>query len=109
MRLAKVLGTVVTTVCYDGLEGMRFLILQPLDRHQRPNGQPVVAADAIHTAGTDDLVFYVASREAAVAMPDSFVPVDHAVVGLVDAVTLTDEDLTDEDLTDGTPKAGEMP
>lgn len=88
MRLARVVGTVVTTVCYDGLEGVRFLILQPLDRRRQPTGQPVVAADAIRTAGDDDLVYFVASREAAVAMPDSFVPVDHAVVGLVDAVTL---------------------
>ena len=90
MRLAKVLGTVVATVTYEGLEEVRFLILQPLDRQQRANGQPVVAADAIRTAGPDDLVYYVASREAAVAMPDTFVPVDHAVVGLVDAVTLDD-------------------
>lgn len=90
MRLAKVLGTVVATVCYQGLEGIRFLIIQPLDRDQQPKGQPVVAADAIHTAGPEDLVYFVASREAAVAMPDTFVPVDHAIVGLVDTVFLED-------------------
>jgi len=28
----------------------------------------------------------VASREAAVAMPETFVPVDHAVVGIVDEI-----------------------
>lgn len=91
MLLAKVIGTVVATTCYPGLEGIRFLILQPLDRDRQPEGQTVVAADAIHTAGPDDLVYFVASREAAVAMPESFVPVDHAVVGLVDAVHLEPE------------------
>jgi microcompartment protein CcmK/EutM len=32
------------------------------------------------------LVFIVASREAALALPVNFVPVDHAVVGIVDEV-----------------------
>lgn len=92
MQLGSVLGTVVATVCYEGLEGVRFLILQPLDEAQKANGRPVVAADAIHTAGEGDLVYFVASREAAVAMPNTFVPVDHAIVGLVDEVTLVEDD-----------------
>ena len=37
-------------------------------------------------AGPDELVYYVSSREAAVAMPETFVPVDHAVIGIADAV-----------------------
>lgn len=86
MQLAKVLGTVVATVRYEGLEGIKFLIVQPLDADQHPKGHPVVAADAVHMAGPGDLVTIVASREAAVALPETFVPVDHAIVGLVDAV-----------------------
>jgi hypothetical protein len=46
----------------------------------------VVAADAVHMAGPGELVYFVAAREAARAMPDPFVPVDHAIVGIVDAV-----------------------
>ena len=45
-----------------------------------------MAADAVAMAGPDELVYYVSSREAAVAMPETFVPIDHAVVGIVDAV-----------------------
>ena len=37
-------------------------------------------------AGPGELVYIVAAREAAAAMPDPFVPVDHAIVGIVDAV-----------------------
>jgi microcompartment protein CcmK/EutM len=37
-------------------------------------------------AGPGELVYFVASREAALALPEPFVPVDHAIVGLVDAV-----------------------
>ena len=86
MHLARVIGTVVASTITPGLEGTRLLILQPLDRQLEPKGGAVVAADAVAMAGPDELVYFVASREAAVAMPDTFVPVDHAVVGIVDAV-----------------------
>ncbi len=88
MQLGRVRGTLVASVKADGLEGVRFLIVQPLDKHREPVGQPVVAADGVNTAGPGQLVYFVASREAAEAMEERFVPVDHAVVGLVDEVTL---------------------
>ena len=92
MHLGRVIGTVVATVKAEGLEGVKFLVVQPLDKHQRDVGQPVVAADAVAMAGPGELVYFVASREAAEALPERFVPVDHAIVGLVDHVTLAGED-----------------
>ncbi len=86
MQLARVIGTVVATVKSPGLEGVKLLVIQPLDRHQRPVGSQLVAADAVHMAGRGELVYFVTAREAAQAMPDPFVPVDHAIVGIVDAV-----------------------
>lgn len=91
MHLGRVVGTVVATVKAEGLEGVRFLVVQPLDKHQRDAGKPVVAADAVAMAGPGELVYYVASREAAEAMEERFVPVDHAIVGLVDQVALAEE------------------
>ena len=86
MQLARVIGTLVATRKYQGLEGVKFLIVQPLDRNQQPDGQPVVAADGTAQAGPGELVFIIASREAALALPEKFVPVDHAIVGIVDEV-----------------------
>ncbi|HRQ39572.1 MAG TPA: EutN/CcmL family microcompartment protein [Chloroflexota bacterium] len=88
MQLAKVIGTVVATQKYEGLEGIKFLIVQPLSKEQQPKGKPVVAADATAQAGPDTLVFIVGSREAAQALPNTFVPVDHAIVGIVDDVNI---------------------
>lgn len=95
MILARVIGTVVATVHSQGLDGIKFLLVQPLDRRQRPKGDPVVAADGVAMAGPGELVTIVASREAALALPETFVPVDHAIVGLVDAV----EELPEEQLS----------
>ncbi len=86
MQLGRVTGTVVATIKAEGLEGVRFLIVQPLDKHQEPVGEPIVAADAVHMAGAGELVYVVASREAAEALEPRFVPVDHAIVGIVDEV-----------------------
>ena len=86
MQLARVIGTVVATIKSPGLEGVKLLIVQPLDAQREPVGNPVVAADAVHMAGPGELVYVVAAREAALAMPEPFVPVDHAIVGIVDAV-----------------------
>ena len=85
MQLARATGTVAATVKAEGLEGVKFLVVQPLDR-QRPEGSPVVAADGVHMAGPGELVYIVSAREASQALPNRFVPVDHAVVGIVDAV-----------------------
>ena len=84
MQLARVLGSVVATEKVEGLDGVRFLVIQPLDKTQEPSGGTVVAADAVQMAGPGELVYFVSSREAAEALPKRFVPVDHAIVGIVD-------------------------
>ena len=39
-------------------------------------------------AGPGELIYYVGSREAAQAMPEPFVPIDHAIVGIVDQLAV---------------------
>ena len=91
MQLARVIGTLVATRKYHGLEGVKLLIVQPLSRRLSPQGEPLVAADGTGQAGPDELVFVIGSREAALTLPETFVPVDHAIAGIVDNVnSLTD-------------------
>ena len=93
MKLAKVLGTVVATTKAEGLTGIKFLVVQPLDENLRPRGLAEVAADATAQAAPGELVFMVASREGAQALPETFVPVDLAVTGIVDSVDLAEPGL----------------
>jgi len=86
MQLGKVIGTLVATQKVAGLEGVKFLIVQLLDKQQQPQGDPIVAADATEQAAPGELVFIIASREAALALREKFVPVDHAIAGIVDQV-----------------------
>lgn len=86
MYLGRVIGTVVCTVKYQGLEGVKLLIVQPLSKTLEPQGEPVVAADGTHQAGPGMLVTVVGSREASQALPVKFVPVDDAITAIVDEV-----------------------
>ena len=85
MYLGRVIGTVVATVKYEGLEGRKLLVVQPVDHDGNPTGNFEAAVDTAQ-AGPDDLVFLVGSREATLALQPSFVPVDSAIVGIVDSV-----------------------
>lgn len=91
MQLARVIGTVVATRKYEGLQGIKFLVVQPLTKQQEEIGEPVVAADGTAQAGPGHIVFIVGSREAAQGLPEPFVPVDHAIVGIVDDVEVATE------------------
>ena len=87
MELARVIGNVVATQKYPGLEGVKLLLVQAVDEQLEPHGEPFVACDADRHAGPGDLVSWIGGREAALAMPETFVPVDAAVVTVVDEVS----------------------
>jgi ethanolamine utilization protein EutN len=86
MKFARVVGTVVSTRKVEGLEGVKFLVVQMLDKDRRPTGKTEIAADATAQAAPGELVFVVASREGAQALPEVFVPVDLAITGIIDDV-----------------------
>ena len=84
MLFGRVKGTAICTIKYPGLEGLKLLVVQPLNKKLEPLGTLQVAADIVH-AGPGDLCVMVRSREAALAMPvEKFVPIDLALVGIVD-------------------------
>lgn len=86
MKLGRVTGTVVTSTTYEGLEGVALLIVQPLDKAKKPVGSTIVCCDATRQAGRGELVYWEGGREAALALDPWFVPVDHSIIGIVDAL-----------------------
>jgi ethanolamine utilization protein EutN len=85
MYLGIVTGTVVAERKASGLEGKKILLVQPVDENQKPVGDIQAAIDTVQ-AGPGDLVYLVGSREAALALDPWFVPVDAAIVGIVDGL-----------------------
>lgn len=87
MLLGRIVGTAVATIKAPGLAGVKLLVVQPLNEAQKPVGTLQVAADVMQ-AGVGDIVFMVRAREAALALEETFVPVDLAVIGIVDRVDI---------------------
>ena len=83
MELARVIGRVVCSRKHESLEGIRLLVVQPQEHDGTPVGGPIIAADPMQ-AGPGDLVSWVTGREAALALPQTYAPVDCAVVSIVD-------------------------
>ncbi|MBX3049632.1 MAG: EutN/CcmL family microcompartment protein [Anaerolineales bacterium] len=87
MLFGRVRGVAVSTLKYPNMEGYRLLVVEPLDRQLKPSGPLQVAVDVVE-ANQGDLCVMVRSREAALSLPGhKFVPVDLALVGLVDELT----------------------
>lgn len=90
MQLARVKGTVVARQIVEPLKGHKLLYVEPLDHELQVIGPDFIAVDTV-MAGPGDLVYYVGSREAALALDPWFVPVDAAIVGIVDSVPEPEE------------------
>lgn len=104
MLFGRVRGSAVSTNKYPDLKGMKLLVVEPLDRHLKPVGDLQVAVDVVD-AGPGDLCVMVRSREAALALREhKFVPVDLALVGIVDDLEVRPDGEFDFTLKQGTTK-----
>ena len=91
MEIGKVLGTVVATRKDPSLIGTRLLVVQQIDHEHNPIGPPIVAADPDYLAGNGDIVFMVTGGDAVFVAGEKPMPVDIAIVGIVDSITLGNE------------------
>lgn len=87
MILAKVVGTVVATRKDDRLHGSKLLLAQPIGPDGKAHGNHLVAIDTVD-AGFGETVLIVSGSSARMAADLQETPVDAAIVGIVDTVTL---------------------
>ncbi|MBX3300207.1 MAG: EutN/CcmL family microcompartment protein [Acidobacteria bacterium] len=84
MQIARVIGTVVSTVKNATLAGRKFLIVQTLDADLKERGRPMVALDAVG-AGVGELVFWCRGKEASFPFKRDETPTDCTIVGIIDS------------------------
>ncbi len=83
MVLAKVVGTVVSTRKEESMEGLKFLILRPVELDGSEAGGFVVAADAVG-AGIGEMVLYASGSSARQTIATDKRPCDAVVMAIVD-------------------------
>ena len=104
MLFGRVRGTAVCTIKHPDLIGKKLLLVEPVDRHLNRTGPLQIAVDVVH-AGPNDLCVMVRSREAALAMTDNkFVPVDLALIGIVDELSVREDGEIDLTMKKGTTR-----
>lgn len=91
MLLARVVGNVVATRKDPRLEGKKMLVLQQLAPDGRLQDRFVVALDTVG-AGVCETVICVAGSSARMASGMKNTPVDTAIVGIVDDLSLVGGD-----------------
>jgi ethanolamine utilization protein EutN len=84
MQLARVIGTVVSTVKNESLEGRKLLIVQTLDADLKPKGKPQIALDSVG-AGEGELVIWCRGKEASFPFKRENMPTDCTIIGIVDS------------------------
>jgi microcompartment protein CcmK/EutM len=84
MQIARVVGTVVSTVKNESLSGRKLLIVQTLDADLKAKGKPMIALDSVG-AGEGELVFWCRGKEASFPFKRDETPTDCTIVGIIDS------------------------
>jgi ethanolamine utilization protein EutN len=90
MLLGRVVGNLVATQKNEKLEGAKLLLVQPLDLEGKDKGGTVLAIDGVDAGEGDRVLLIQDGRSAQLVLGRGVAAVDAAVIGVVDAVELTD-------------------
>ena len=86
MRLAHVVGHVVSTQKNEKLTGAKLLLVQPETADGTAVGHPIMAVDAAQAGIGERVLLVIEGRAAISALGRRGAPVDAAIVGVVDRV-----------------------
>jgi ethanolamine utilization protein EutN len=89
MIVAKIVGTVVATRKDERLVSNKLMLARPVDPQGKVDGGYLVAVDTVD-AGVGETVLIVSGSSARMASGLKDCPVDAAIVGIVDTVTVKD-------------------
>ncbi len=87
MKLGKVIGRVVSTIKVESFEGLKLLLVQPVDEKLEFTGDPIVTVDTIRS-NIGQIIYYETSKEASMVLEKIMNPCDAAIVGIVDEINI---------------------
>jgi len=87
MQIAKVIGSVTSTIKIKDLKGVTLLVIQPVNTKYEPLGEAIVAADRFG-AGNGEYVFYSKAKEGAMNLHIPTTCVDAGITGIIDSLSV---------------------
>src|SRR6267378_3027057 len=88
MQIGKVVGTVVSTLKHRKFEGAKLLLVQPLNIDDTPRGAALLAVDGVGAGVNEKVLVVLEGRAAGEALGKKAAPVDAAIIGIIDTVTI---------------------
>ena len=88
MQIARVIGTVVSTQKHRKFEGAKLLLVQPLNPDDSPRGAALLAVDGVGAGVHEKVLVVLEGRAAGEALGRKAAPVDAAIVGIIDTISL---------------------
>jgi microcompartment protein CcmK/EutM len=88
MILARVIGTLVSTQKHRKLESAKLMLVQPLTLEDAPRGAALLAIDSVGAGVGEKVLVVIEGRAAGAAVRRKAAPVDAAIIGIVDRVTI---------------------
>ena len=88
MILARITGSVVSTIHHPIVDGHKLLLAERLDINGKPSGGYLIAMDTIGAGQVEIVLILDEGSGARQILGDSSAPIRSIVVGIVDAVDL---------------------
>ncbi len=89
MTLCRVLGTVTSTVKHPKYQGLKLMVVEPLDEEGQPNGKSFIAVDHVQ-AGEGDVVLVMREGNGVRQIfRDPQLPIRSVIAGIVDRVDVS--------------------
>ena len=83
MIVARVVGTFVSSQKEQSMEGLRFMVVEPVDVNGKPSGPHVIAIDAVGS-GPGEYVLYATGSSARQTQVTDKKPCDAVIMAIVD-------------------------
>lgn len=87
MKIALVIGSTISTIKNDAIQGRKLLIVRDADAAGQERGEPYVAVDTV-SAGRGDLVLVTDGSSARYTDQTTDAPVDAVIVGVIDSLEM---------------------
>ena len=88
MQIARVLGPLVATQKHSKLHGAKLLMVQPLTLEGTARGPSLLAVDSVGAGIGETVLIVIEGRAAGQAVRQKAAPVDAAIVGIVDQMSI---------------------
>ncbi len=86
MKLGIITGMIVSTRKNEKLTGQKLLVTQPVKPDGTAEGEKLIAVDTVG-AGVGETVLYLTGSAAGRAFINEEMPVDAAIIGIVDKIS----------------------